>query len=163
VSVLITSEPEIHRMSQPIRTSSAAKIIGTAMMLLAFGGCSGEDIQLEGKIFDAVGIGSNSNKNQGEPVMAARSPIVLPPSLDRLPQPGAQPGAEALEVAAINDPDKKLEVNRAELEKQQAEYCKIHYEQAIAHGDKTADLATGPLGECRSSVLNAMDVKVGSQ
>ncbi len=143
-------------MREPPSRVSAARIAGMAMLLMAFGGCSADDIQLEGKLFDAVGMGTNSKK-AGEPVMAARSPLVLPPNAERLPTPGKQQGGEALDVAAINDPDKKLEVSRADLEKQQAEYCKVNYEQAMQRGDQTsADLASGPLGSCRGSVLNVI-------
>lgn len=149
-------------MRQPVRTVSAAKVLGVAVLLMAFGGCSGEDIELDGKVFDAIGMGKNSAK-KAEPQMASRSPLVMPPNLERLPQPGEQPGGEAVDVAALNDPDKKLIVNQVEMQKRQAEYCKVHYEQAIVHGDRDgADLAEGPLGPCKGSVLNAIDVSVGS-
>jgi hypothetical protein len=151
-------------MRQATRTVSAARILGVTVLLMAFGGCSADDIQLEGKVFDAVGIGKNSKSKRGEPQLATRSPLVMPPNLERLPQPGTQPGGEAVDVAAINDPDKKLEVNQAELQRQQAEYCKVHYEQAIAHGDRDgADLAEGPMGPCRGSALSAIDVSVGGE
>jgi hypothetical protein len=150
-------------MRQPTRTASAARVLGVAVLLMAFGGCSADDIQLEGKLFDAVGMGKNSKK-AGEPVIAARSPLVVPPNLERLPQPGQQPGGESVDVAAINDPDKKLIVSQVELQRQQAEYCKVHYEQAIVHGDRAgADLAEGPLGSCRGSVLSAVDISVGGE
>jgi hypothetical protein len=149
-------------MKQPIRRASAARILGASVMLLAFGGCSADDIQLDGKLFDAVGIGSNSKVKRGEPVMASRAPLVLPPNLERLPQPGEQPGAESTDVAAIADPDKKLIVSEVEMQKRQAEYCKVHYEMAIAHGDRDgADLAEGPMGSCRGSVLNAVNLNIG--
>jgi len=47
-------------------------------------------------------------------------------------------------------------VSKAELEKQQAEYCKVHYDQARAQGDNNADLATGPLGPCQQSIFSAV-------
>ena len=148
-------------MSQPIRASAAAKVIGVAVLLMAFGGCSADDIQLNGKLFDAVGIGTGSKK-AGEPQMASRSPLVMPPNVERLPQPGKQEGGEAADVAAINDPDKKVEVSQAELQKQQAEYCKVNYEQVKQRGDETsADLAVGPLGSCRSSVMSLVDMGFG--
>ncbi len=149
-------------MKQPIRNASAAKVFGAAVLLLAFGGCSADDIQLDGKLFDAVGIGANSKVKQSEPVLAARAPLILPPNLERLPQPGEQPGAESTDVASIDDPDKKLIVNEAEMQKRQAEYCKVHYEMAIAHGDRDgADLAEGPMGRCKGSVLNAVNLNIG--
>jgi hypothetical protein len=125
-------------------------------MLALLGGCA-DEIQFQGKIFDAVGIGANSQKSGGEPKMAARAPLVMPPTNDRIPEPGAPVEAAATDVAALNDPDKKAAVNKAELERQQAEYCKVHYEQAKSRGDDNADLAEGPLGPCRGSVLSAIE------
>ncbi len=137
-----------------IRRSTPAMIIGLAAFAAFLGGCSGDDVELNGKIFDVVGIGSGSKSSGDEPKLAARSPLVVPPNVERLPQPGAQPAAEAMDVASINDPDKKLEVSEADLQRQQAEYCKVHYEQAQQHGDNTAHLASGPLGPCQGSVMN---------
>ena len=77
--------------------------------------------------------------------------------LDRVPEPGRPADAAANDVTAlVDDPDRKAKTNRAELEKQQAEYCKTNYELAKARGDDNADLATGPLGPCRASVLSAI-------
>jgi hypothetical protein len=142
----------------------AAAQVAVVASLFALGGCSADDIELNGALFDMAGIGSGSKKSTAEPKMAARSPIVLPPNLQQLPAPGSQPGEEAAEVAALRDPDKMADAGQAELERQQAEYCKKNYEQALAHGDRTtADLATGPLGPCRRSILKAVDVVVGGE
>ena len=150
-------------MRQPFFTASAARIVAAAVLLMAFGGCSADDVELNGGLFDAVGIGSKSKSTKGEPVMAARSPLVVPPNLERLPQPGEPLATESADVAAIDDPDKKILVSQADLEKQQAAYCKVHYEQARAHGDiDGADLAVGPMGSCRGSVLNALNINLGS-
>jgi hypothetical protein len=144
-----------------IRYSTPARILGLAALAAFLGGCGGVDgVELNGKVFDALGINSSSAE---EPKLVARSALIVPPNLERLPQPGAQPAAEAMEVASINDPDKKLEVNEEQLQKQQAEYCKIHYEQATQRGDNTADLAKGPLGPCRGSVMNITKMIVGGE
>ena len=45
---------------------------------------------------------------------------------------------------------------QVELERKQAEYCKVHYEDAKTRGDETAVNAEGPLGPCRPSVLTAI-------
>jgi hypothetical protein len=68
-----------------------------------------------------------------------------------------------MEVASINDPDRKSVVSEEQLMKQQAEYCKVNYEMAKAHGDNNADLAKGPMGPCRGSILNVTDLLVGSE
>ena len=137
------------------------RILGLAVLAVFLGGCGGVDgVELNGKLFDAMGLNSGPGE---EPQLAARSPIVVPPNVERLPQPGQQANAESLEVASINDPDKKLEVTQAQKEKEQAEYCRVHYEQAKAHGDNNADTATGPLGPCRGSVMNVTKLIVGGE
>lgn len=132
----------------------ALRAVLLPLALLA-AGCSGDDIQFEGKIFDAVGLNSPTQRS-AEPKMKERAPLVVPPSLDRLPEPGQQSESLSQDLAAINDPDRAKQTSRAELERQQAEYCKEHYEMAKARGDNNADLARGPLGECRASILTAI-------
>jgi hypothetical protein len=142
-----------------IRQSTPAQILGLAALAAFLGGCGGVDgVELNGKVFDALGINSSTSE---EPQLASRSPLVVPPNVERLPQPGAQQGADSMDVASINDPDKKFEVNAEQQQKQQADYCKVHYEQAQQRGDNTADLAQGPLGPCRGSVMNVTKLIVG--
>ncbi len=124
-------------------------------LVLALAGCSGDDVQFEGKIFDVMGMNSATQRS-AEPKMRERAPLVVPPSLDRIPEPGAPAESLSGDLASLNDPDRAKKTSRAELERQQAEYCKVHYEQAKARGDDNADLARGPLGECRASVLTAI-------
>ena len=116
-----------------------------ALALPGFAGCSMDDVQLNGKVFDAMGMNTTGSVRKGDPKMAAREPLVVPPGLDLLPPPGSGKEAQPT-LAEIQDPDRNQKVSKAELEKQQAEYCKVHYDQARAQGDNNADLATGPLG-----------------
>jgi hypothetical protein len=89
--------------------------------------------------------------------LAARTPLVVPPSTASLPQPGTPAEAAAVDItAAINDPDRKVIVDQAALEKQQDEYCRKNYDPARAAGDASADSMEGPLGPCRPSVLTAV-------
>jgi hypothetical protein len=124
---------------------------------LVLAGCGGvDDVELNGKLFDAVGLNQKAEKR--EPKLAERAPLVMPPDLQRVPEPGTPPeGAAAKnEVASINDPDARAKQSQKELEAQQAAYCKEHYELAKAHGDNNADLAVGPLGPCQASVITAI-------
>jgi hypothetical protein len=121
---------------------------------LLLAGCSADDVELNGKIFDAVGL--NSKSKATEPKLAERAPLVMPPNVERVPEPGMPPEATATDVAALADPDRVAKTSQAELERQQAEYCKKNYELAKAHGDNNVDLATGPLGPCKGSVLTAI-------
>lgn len=121
---------------------------------LALGGCAADEVELNGKIFDAMGL--NAKSKTTEPKLAARAPLVMPPNPERVPEPGLPPEGQATDLAALQDPDTTAKTSRAELERQQAEYCKKNYEFAKAHGDNDADLATGPLGPCKGSILTAI-------
>jgi hypothetical protein len=125
-----------------------------ACLTVGVAGCGTDDIQFNGGIFDAVGLSDAGKSKSGDPKMAERAPLVVPPSLDRLPPPGD--GAPPSQIADIKDPDAAKAVSRAELEAKQAEYCKVNYDNVKARGDDSADSATGPLGPCRKSVLTAV-------
>ena len=126
-----------------------------ACLTLGIAGCGTDDIQFNGGIFDAVGLSDAGKTKGGDPKLAERAPLVVPPSLDRLPPPGEAP--QPAQIADIKDPDAQQKLSQAELEAKQAEYCKVNYDQAMAHGDEaTAINATGPMGPCRKSVLTAV-------
>lgn len=134
---------------------SGARFAALAVACALFvGGCAGDDVELNGKIFDAVGL--NNKTKATEPKMVARAPLVMPPNAERIPQPGLPPEDQSSTVAALADPDRVKQVNQAELERQQAAYCKEHYEFAKARGDDNADLAEGPLGPCKGSILTSL-------
>jgi hypothetical protein len=144
--------------TRPTSRRPSARLLSAAAVLFTFAmaGCSADDVQLNGKLFDAVGINSMSSKS-AEPKMAERSPLVMPPNPERVPEPGKPPESVASDVAALQDPDKVATLSRAEKERQQEEYCKVNYEQAKQRGDDTAaDLAEGPLGPCKGSLLTAI-------
>jgi len=149
-AILISANTSTNRGSG-VRFVRAA-LVSCALVL---GGCSADDVELNGKIFDVVGLNAAKTRS-AEPKMVARAPLVMPPNPERVPEPGLPPEAQASDVAALADPDKIAKTSQAELERQQAEYCRKNYELAKAHGDNDADLATGPLGPCRGSVLTAI-------
>ncbi len=128
---------------------------GVLVAAAGVGGCGLEDgVQLNGKIFDAVGLNTGSVKEK-EPKMADRSPLVVPPALDKLPEPGSGKTSQP-DLAEVKDYDAQHRTSQQDLEKQQAEYCKKNYEPAVQRGDASADSLEGPLGSCRGSVLTAI-------
>ena len=139
-----------------------AKNAGLAVALclgLGAAGCSTDDVQFNGGIFDAVGLSDSAKAKlrSGDPKIAERAPLVVPPSLDKLPTPGEQPAPQNQSIAGIKDPDEVKKVSQAELERRQAEYCKVNYDDAKTRGDETTALnAEGPLGPCRPSVLSSI-------
>jgi hypothetical protein len=122
-----------------------------ACLALAVAGCSSDDIQFNGGIFDAVGL--NDTKKSGDPKLAERAPLVVPPSLDRLPAPGEAP--QPAQIADIKDHDAEKQKSRQELENQQAEYCEKNYADPMRRGEEVS-MVEGPLGPCRKSVLTAI-------
>lgn len=142
-------------MNRIVRASRSVLSVVVGVSALFLGGCGGFDgVQLNGKVFDAMGL--NSTSSTSDPKLAQRTGLVVPPNTGALPEPGSRPDAEAPDVAALQDPDKTQKVSQAEKERQQAEYCKVNYEMAKARGDDNADLATGPLGPCRGSAITAL-------
>lgn len=150
-------------MSLVSRSSVLASAVAFAAGLLA-AGCGSGDIEMNGKIFDALGVSSATQQKEREPKVAARTGLVVPPNTGSLPEPGSgrAPDAEA-DVALINDPDRRKTLDKAALERQQAEYCRVNYEIPKSRGDSSADDATGPLGPCRATFLSAVKKWTGQE
>jgi hypothetical protein len=123
-----------------------------ACLALGVAGCSSDDIQFNGGIFDAVGL--NDTKKTGDAKLAERAPLVVPPSLDRLPPPGEAP--QPAQIADIKDPDAQKKLSQAELEAKQAEFCRKNYDDPLSRGDESVTSVEGPMGPCRKSVLTAI-------
>lgn len=118
-------------------------------------GCGADDVQLEGRLFDAVGMSDRTRTKAAEPKMAARPPLVVPPALNQLPDPNAAPPTETASIDGIQDHDAKNQQTEEQKQQAQAEYCKKNYEPAKAMGAAEADAIEGPLGPCRASVLSS--------
>lgn len=137
----------------PLKSYAKAFLLAPlGVAVLAVSGCEFDGVQLNGKIFDAVGL--NDTSAPKEPKLAARQPLVVPPGLEALPPPGS--GKPNQPELAVQDVDAKRGVSKADLQRQQEAYCKVNYEDAKARGDTTANSATGPLGACRPSILTGV-------
>lgn len=124
---------------------------------LAVSACAPGDVEFNGKIFDAVGIGTGSVGSKKTPQLAERAPLVLPPSLERLPPPDANSGNAATAAAMPIDPERRSSLSASALQQQQAAYCKEHYDKQIALGNRPqAESARGPLGHCSPSALQSL-------
>lgn len=142
--------------------SRILKGLGLILAAAMLTGCSAGDVQLEGKIFDALGVGGNQSSRE-TPKLAQRTPLVVPPSLERLPPPGERPvNPQEDLLASINDPDLSKQVDEEELARQQAAYCEKHYDTAKALNDPEAAHIKGPAGYCRKSVLSGIGGLLGN-
>ena len=82
-----------------IRAAKLAAALGCVALL---GGCGG--VEFEGKVFDYMGV--SGDRQQIDPKMTERAPLMVPPNLQRLPTP-----TEGVSVAANrqdwpDDPEK---------------------------------------------------------
>ncbi len=123
----------------------------------ALAGCSAGDVELNGSVFDTLGIGSKS-ANANTAKVPERQGLVLPPNLDRLPEPGsgalaAQSGTDAMPV----DPEQKRMASATQTQVKHNEYC----EKALQKARVMKDLSpvNGPLGRCDKSILDQVNVQ----
>ena len=138
------------------RTVLAAATLAVAA--LALGGC--DSVALEGKVFDWIGVsGSALDEKRRDPQMAERAPLVVPPNVSRLPQPGSgKTGSE--EVASLQDPELKKQAAAKERERLHLAYCRgeIQWKERALDYDKSAPNKS-PYGPCPglfSGTLNSL-------
>lgn len=141
-----------------MRLIDRAKGCVTAVVLCCAavaGGCSPGDVELNGSIFDKLGVGSNSAARSDTKV-PIRQALVLPPNLERLPEPGSgqadQQSAEAMPV----DPEQKRVAAVSKAEADHRAYCERALREAKVRGDLT--LVKGPLGRCDRSALDNVNI-----
>jgi hypothetical protein len=143
------------------RSMALAVALGAGLLAA---GCGADDVELNGKIFDAMGVSGAQKSRSDDAKIAARSGIVIPPNTGSLPEPGSGRSVETeADLAFINDPDRKQAVDKVELARRQAAYCKEHYELPKARGDNSVDSVVGPAGPCRATFLSAMKKWTGGE
>ncbi len=79
-------------------------IVGAGLLAATVGltACSGGDgVELNGKIFDAIGLSGDPFAKKVEPKTQARAPLVLPPSAEKLPEPGTAGPGPGLATSSI--------------------------------------------------------------
>jgi hypothetical protein len=144
-------------MSRKLLALSGSRWLAPTVAGLLLAGCGAGDLELNGKVFDYLGVSTASQTRASDPKLAARGGLVVPPSVERLPEPGSGPQGEDAQLASLDDPDRKAEVSKAELEERQRKYCDVHYTQAKQRGDESGALnAKGPLGPCAPSLFSSL-------
>ena len=98
-------------MTAKIRLAKGMVLLAASALGLGVAGCSMDDVQFNGGIFDMVGLSDSAKAktSTGDPKLAARPPLVVPPTLDHLPPPGdATASIPDPKLAAIHDPDERM-------------------------------------------------------
>ena len=147
----------VPRMSGSFCRFKAMALAVAVSAPLSLAGCGVDGVELNGKIFDALGVSGSQNNRSADAKVAARNGLVVPPSTASLPEPGSGRSVESeADIAFINDPDRAKEIDRTELARRQAAFCKEHYELPKARGDQSVDSVEGPAGPCRATFLSAV-------
>lgn len=129
-----------------IKVGVAIAISSAALL----GGCA-DGIEVNSKLLDSVGLSTAAlTASRPEPKMAQRAPLVMPPSTQKLPEPGAAapPPPEVVGGTAWpKDKDQERIASARDKERQQAQFCKEGNwkERAI---DNDAAGQQGPTGQC---------------
>jgi hypothetical protein len=130
-------------MAMPLKR---ARTVAVASLTWVLVGCGYDGVELNGKIFDLMGVSSAAQQNnQREPRLADRAPLVIPPDTNRLPEPGSgQPAA-----VAIDDVDQKRQRSAREREQLHLAYCRgeINWKERVFDKDST-ESPRSPFGPC---------------
>jgi hypothetical protein len=135
-----------------IRTSAILGLL--AGITVSLSGCAAGDVEMNGALFDYLGMGKAGPAKVAQ--AADRQGLVVPPSLDRLPEPGSGAAtAAATQVAMPVNPETKAVANVAEQKRQQAAYC----DKAMMKAKLTKEIGPvpGPFGACNPSALEALN------
>lgn len=142
----------------PVGIGWTRRAAGAAALLFAavLGGCADGGVELQGGVFDALGVSSNalSSKKAGDVTVAERQSLVIPPSTDRLPVPG-EDGSVAASTALPIDPEARKVMSAAEADRRQKEVCDKAQRDAKLYGPSPTP-PQGPLGPCDPSILRAL-------
>jgi hypothetical protein len=137
-----------------IRSMIAAALLATTAGLGACGGFDG--VELQGGVFDALGVSGSGQKSLSEVKVEPRPSLVLPPSAEKLPAPGTgdiATGTVQGEAWPV-DPEDRRAGNRAELEKRHKAYCERELQNARMRGD--SGVVMGPMGNCQPGLFGSL-------
>jgi len=131
-----------------LRRSVLMAAAAAALAAVGLSACS-EGVALEGKLFDWMGVSSSAlDEKRRDPKMADRAPLVVPPNVTRLPEPGSGQTPDA-EVAALNDPELKKQAAARERERLHLAYCRgeIQWKEKALDPNQTG-ANRSPYGPC---------------
>jgi len=148
------------RISHPIRGFSLSICLAAAVVT---GGCAGFDgVELQGGVFDAMGLSGSGQKKLSEVKVDARPGLVLPPSTEKLPDPvtgsiSAAPQDGSWPV----DPEDRRAGNRAELEKRHKAFCERAIQDHRMRGE--SGVVMGPMGNCQPGLFGNLGSQIGGR
>jgi hypothetical protein len=134
-----------------LRTSFERWLAGTAMTsALLLSGCA-DGIELNGKIFDWMGVSPAAQEaRRYEPKLAERAPLVVPPNANRLPEPGSETAPDPSLAAWPDDPEQRKAREAQERDRLHQAYCsgEKQWKERALNNDTSAPRS--PFGPCPS-------------
>jgi hypothetical protein len=104
-----------------LRYPAMGAVVGAALMLSACDG--GVDFEFNAPILEAAGL-NLTGKKKTEENLPERTGLVLPPSTDKLPEPGTHTAAAGGQKAWPQDSDQIRKKREEELAAAEQAYCK---------------------------------------
>ena len=124
---------------------------------LVLSGCANSGLELNGKVFDWIGISPSAiAARRDEPKLAERAPLVLPPNSTRLPEPGSGQTAQTAQTAQSttawpDDPDQRKSREAKERERLHLAYCRGDMQwKDRAMDPQGINVPKSPYGPCPS-------------
>lgn len=135
---------------RPMRKGLA--IAGAFVMATGLSGCAGYDVELNGGIFDMLGVSSSAlQANSKEKQVEARPGLVMPPDTTRLPPPGSAPPSAAQSASDLAawpvGPEDRERARQAQLKAEHDAFCREAELRRRTRG-RDAEPEQGPLGSC---------------
>ena len=139
--------------------------LAVASCLVLSGCADGIGLDLNGKVFDWMGISPSAiAARRDEPKLAERAPLVLPPNSNRLPEPGSGQTPQTAATVWPDDPDQRKSREAKERERLHLAYCRGDRQwkdRALDPG--SVNLSKSPYGPCPSLIGDAVNSNVNKQ
>ncbi len=138
------------RIRRRLHVGIATVITGAALL----GGCA-DGVEINSPLLNSLGVATGALGKQEEPKLQPRAPLVMPPTTQRLPEPGQPAAAAAVGPAA--DPswpkDKEQEriASASQKKRAQQQYCRDGNWKERAMDNDTGGMQ-GPSGSCNTLV-----------
>jgi hypothetical protein len=138
------------------RISVSVAVVAVAALLA---GCA-DGVEINSPLLNSLGVATGAIGQKEEPKLKPRAPLVMPPSTERLPEPGQAPPAAVAtaDPAWPKDKDQERVAAAAQKKAQQAQYCREgNWKERAMDGGREGGQGgiIGPHGSC-NTILDAV-------